>query len=413
MFRPCHVAATGRQHAGPTKRPRPGDNAAFPPRQHDMPSFASRTPLIDMAKGMACIAIVWHHLAFYGPMSDIAQPLAPGLMAWLYDYGRMAVQVFLVLGGYLAAASLAPHGVARFDHAGNAIAKRFVRLVVPYAVALLLSVVVAALVRPWMDHPSVPESPTLSQLLANALLLQDIVEEDALSAGVWYVAIDLQLFALSAVLLAGVRALPGAWARRHAAGLAQALVVAGTAASLWGFNRMGDLDMWAPYFFGAYGLGMLAYWAVQAHHRSDRPHAQRWLAAMLLLGGVALVLDYRGRIAVALVTALCLVAALRSERVRSWRGLAPLVRLGQMSYSVFLVHFSVCLLVNAVVSHLWPDAPLPNALGMLLAFALSLAAGRLLYLRVERHVPSWTTALRWQLGLVGAGMLVAVSSNWA
>ena len=43
----------------------------------------------------------------------------------------------------LAAASLAPQGVARFDHAGNAVAKRFVRLVGPYAVALLLTVVVA------------------------------------------------------------------------------------------------------------------------------------------------------------------------------------------------------------------------------------------------------------------------------
>lgn len=377
---------------------------------NNMSSPTSRTPLIDMIKGMACATIVWHHLAFYGPMSDIAHPLAPTLMAWLYDYGRMAVQVFLVLGGYLAAASLAPQGVARFDHAGNAIAKRFVRLVVPYAVALLLSVVVSALVRHWMEHPSVPEQPTLSQLLANALLLQDIVGEDALSAGVWYVAIDFQLFALTVLLLAGVKALPGAWARRHAAALAQVLVVAGTAASLWVFNRMGALDMWALYFFGAYGLGMLAYWAVRAPHGHQ---AQGWLAAMVLLGGAALAMDFRGRIAVAVVTALCLVAAMRSERVRSWTGIAPLVQLGQMSYSVFLVHFSVCLLVNAVVSQLWPDSPVLNALGMLLAFALSLAAGRLLYLRVERHVPSWATALRWQAGLVGTGLLVAVSNNWA
>lgn len=372
-----------------------------------MSSAASRTPLIDLAKGLACVAIVWHHLAFYGPMSDIALPVAPGLIAWLYDYGRMAVQVFLVLGGYLAAASLAPQGVARFDHPGHAIARRFVRLVVPYAVALLLTVVVSALVRPWMNHASVPEEPTLAQLLANALLLQDIVGERALSAGVWYVAIDFQLFALTVLVLAGVRALPGAWARQHAVQLAQGAVLAGAAASLWWFNRLPELDAWALYFFGAYGLGMLAYWAVRA------PRAGGWLAAIMLLGGLALALDPRGRIAVALATALCLVAALRAPGLTSWRGVQPLVQLGQMSYSVFLVHFAVCLLVNAVVSHLWPESPFLNALGMLLAFALSLAAGRQLYLRVERHVPSWATALRWQVGLVGAGMLVVVSSNWA
>lgn len=375
-----------------------------------MSSATSRTPLIDMVKGLACITIVWHHLAFYGPMSDIAQPLAPALMAWLYDFGRMAVQVFLVVGGYLAAASLAPLGVARFDHAGNAIAKRFVRLVVPYAVALVLTVVVAALVRLWMVHPSVPEEPTLAQLLANALLLQDIVGEDALSAGVWYVAIDFQLFSLSVLVWAGVRALPGVWVQQHGAVLARALIVLGVAASLWFFNRMAGFDMWALYFFGAYGLGMLAYWAV----RAPRPHM--WLAAIAMLGGAALALDYRGRVAVALVTALFLVFALRSARVQSWSeaaSWAPLVRLGQMSYSVFLVHFAVCLLVNAVVGTLWPEAPVINAIGMLLAFLCSLAAGRLLYLRVERHVPSWSTALRWQAGLVGAGMLVALSNNWA
>jgi peptidoglycan/LPS O-acetylase OafA/YrhL len=375
-----------------------------------MSSATSRTPLIDVAKALACVAIVWHHLAFYGPMSDIAQPLAPELIAWLYDHARMAVQVFLVLGGFLATASLAPGGVARFDRAGAAVSKRFVRLVVPYAVALLLTVLVSAAVRPWLDHPSVPDEPTLAQLLANALLLQDIVDEDALSAGAWYVAIDFQLFALSVLLWAGVRALPGAWAQRHGAALAQAVVVAGVAASLWVFNRIAGLDMWAAYFFGAYGLGILAYWAVHAPRALG---AAGWVAVMALLGGVALALDFRGRIAVALVTALCLVAALRTPRVRSWSGFAPLVRLGQMSYSVFLVHFAVCLLVNAAVSQAWPTSPWANALGMVLAFGLSLAAGRQLYLRVERHVPTWSTALRWQAGLVGAGLLVAVSNNWA
>ena len=208
-------------------------------------------------------------------------------------------------------------------------------------------------------------------------------------------------------MLAGVRALPVRWVQHHAAALSQGLVLLVAAASLWVFNRIAALDMWALYFFGAYGLGMLAYWAVRA------PQAQAWVSLMALLAGAALAVDFRARIAVAAVTALCLVVAMRSDRVRSFTGVLPLVQLGQMSYSVFLVHFAVCLLVNAVVSHLWPTSPVLNAFGMLLAFALSLAAGRLLYLRVERHVPSWSTALRWQLGLVGAGMLVVVTSNWA
>jgi len=364
-----------------------------------MSSSTHRSPLIDMLKGLACVTIVWHHLAFYGPMSDVAMAWFPGLVAWFSQYGRMAVQLFLVLGGYLAAASLAPQGLARFESASQQIGRRFVRLVIPYAVALLLAVVVAALVRPWFEHPSVPAEPSLPQLLVNALLLQDILGEEALSAGIWYVAIDFQLFALATLLLAGVRALPGL-AQGQRVWLAQALVVAGTAASLLWFNREPGLDMWALYFFGAYGLGMMASWAV----RSERPAL--WLAGMALLGALALALDFRARILVALVSALALVWALRHPlNLPAGPAVALLQRLGQMSYSVFLVHFPVCLLANALVHLCWPEAVAANALGMLAAFGLSLAAGRVLYQRVELPVPTWAQALRWQASLMGVGML--------
>ena len=362
-----------------------------------MPS-PSRNALIDSVKGLACATIVAHHLAFYGHMSDSAHDLIPSVVDVLSEYGRMAVQVFLVLGGYLAAASLAPDGVLREGPAAQHIGRRFVRLIVPYAVALLVAVLAAALVRPFLEHPSVPGEPELHQLLANALLLQDIVGEEALSAGVWYVAIDFQLFACAVLLLAALRHAP-ARVQRWAPGM----VAAGGALSLLVFNRMPDQDMWAWYFWGSYSLGMCAFWAARA------PRAWAWGLGMAAVGLLALWLEFRARIAVALVAALLLMAVKRHGV--AWRGADWLPRLGQMSYSVFLVHFSVCLLVNAVVNHLWPDAPWPNLLGMVLAFGLSIAAGRLLYLRVERHVPSWSVALRWQAGMVGTGMLVALASS--
>ena len=362
-----------------------------------MPS-PSRNALIDSVKGLACATIVAHHLAFYGPMSDSAHDLIPSVVDVLSEYGRMAVQVFLVLGGYLAAASLAPDGVLREGPAAQHIGRRFVRLIVPYAVALLVAVLAAALVRPFLEHPSVPGEPELHQLLANALLLQDIVGEEALSAGVWYVAIDFQLFACAVLLLAALRHAP-ARVQRWAPGM----VAAGGALSLLVFNRMPDQDMWAWYFWGSYSLGMCAFWAARA------PRAWAWGLGMAAVGLLALWLEFRARIAVALVAALLLMAVKRHGV--AWRGADWLPRLGQISYSVFLVHFSVCLLVNAVVNHLWPDAPWPNLLGMVLAFGLSIAAGRLLYLRVERHVPSWSVALRWQAGMVGTGMLVALASS--
>ena len=55
-----------------------------------------------------------------------------------------------------------------------------------------------------------------------------------------------------------MRALPQGLPRQRAAWGGAGAVVAGVAASLWGFNRDAQWDVWAVYFFGAYGLGMMA-----------------------------------------------------------------------------------------------------------------------------------------------------------
>jgi peptidoglycan/LPS O-acetylase OafA/YrhL len=82
-------------------------------------------------------------------MSDVIYPRAPGLTDWLYDYGRMAVQVFLVVSGFLAASALAPGGVATFGPPARLVFRRYLRLVRPFLVALAVTVAVAWWVRPW------------------------------------------------------------------------------------------------------------------------------------------------------------------------------------------------------------------------------------------------------------------------
>lgn len=364
-------------------------------------------PMIDVLKGVSCMLIVGHHLVFYGPMSDIALPLAPTLMAWLYDYGRMAVQVFLVVSGFLAASSLAPLGSAVFEQPVQQILRRYARLAMPYLLALTVSVAVAALVRPWMQNASVPDDPTWWQLLSHVLLLQGVTGQESLSAGVWYVAIDFQLFALVVgvlVLARGVQQrLPSdLWVRTTASAVwapgGMVLVACLTVASLMYFNRHPELDNTALYFFGAYGLGMLTFWAGRS------AHARHWLAALLVLGCVALLLHFRARIATALVVALVLGAAQVWPRLQQWPRSAWLQTTGKMSYSVFLIHFPVCLLVNAVVSQLWPTQPWVNLLGMVLAFGLSLAAGAALY----RHVEARPLSMRKLLGVQASLMVVGL-----
>ena len=144
-----------------------------------------RLAFIDALKAIASQLIVLHHLAFYGPMSDVANELAPGLISWLSQDARIAVQVFLVIGGFLAAKALAPAGKLVASAPLALLKKRYLKLVTPYLAAVLLSIVCAAIARNLIDHESIPNPPTAWQMLAHIALLQSILDVDSLSAGVW------------------------------------------------------------------------------------------------------------------------------------------------------------------------------------------------------------------------------------
>ncbi|ARU04588.1 hypothetical protein CCO03_07795 [Comamonas serinivorans] len=363
---------------------------------------------IDQAKGLACLLIVAHHLAFYGPMADQVWPAVPAFMNWLYEYARMAVQIFLVLGGYLCAAALAPSGhMAPRKPLLPLLLKRYLRLSLPFCVALLVAILVNEGVRAaGFVHDSVSAEPSVVQVLAHLLLLHTLGGWESLSAGVWYVAIDFQLYALCAGWLWLAHALS---ADHGPSRLAQAGVVVATCLSLWHWNRDADLDVWAIYFVGAYGLGMMAWWAGHAPEQRER---HRWVGAIAFATGLALCLEWRTRIALAGVGALVLATSRDwpwPARLRAWRW-SPLAWLGTRSYSVFLIHFPMCLLVNAVWAALWPQGVLTNALGLGVAIALSVAAGQVLYQTVESRSISWRKLLGWQMGALGLGALAM--TNW-
>lgn len=340
-----------------------------------------------MAKALASQLIVWHHLALYGPMCDVARSLAPGLLDALAEHARLVVQVFLVTGGFLAASSLwpspgAPTGVHWRD-VPRLCWRRYQRLAKPYVVALLAVVAAAFLARSLIDHPTIPPAPEPGQLVAHALLLHDVLGFEALSAGLWYVAIDFQLYVALVLLAAVLGGLSRAGLPEHG-WIAVSAVLALVLLSLLWWNRDAGLDAWAPYFAGAYGLGVLACWARGLPH-----HRRAWAAlGLALLVALALLIDWRSRIALAGATALvlCLAPEPRALRTRAARaGRALLAWLARVSYPVFLLHYPVLLVVGAVVGSQWPDSPEANALGLLLAWGLSLAAGAAMARLFERR----------------------------
>lgn len=326
-----------------------------------------RSFTVDVLKVVAAQLIVWHHFSAYGPMADTMTLVWPDLMAWLYRYARLAVQVFLVVGGYLAAQSVMHKPIT---HPVQHIAKRFLRLVPFYVLALALISLAVAMSRQTIHAPWLPSEPTGWQFLAHALLLHDVLGFEALSSGVWYVAIDFQLYALLIVLCHGLQT---GEHRRLSLSLALLCV-----ASMWGFNRIDELDMWAIYFFGAYGLGVLAAWA----KRSPFEARVFWFTALMALG--ALWVEYRTRLSLALVTAIWLVIKPRGS-VR-WTPTKRVVhRLSNSAYVLFLTHFGVIVLFSAMwnKSHFYD----PHMAFALTTFAWLCCIGLGLFMHEKAEVP--------------------------
>lgn len=345
------------------------------PEQAVQPSVpcVERMPLIDALKGGAAQLILLHHLVSYGPLAEAANRLLPALSGGLYDYGRMVVQVFLVVAGFLAARALAADGTPMPCRPLALIWRRYARLAPPFIVSILIAVVAAAITRSSVPGDMVPEAPTVAQLLAYVFFLHSLLGVPSLSTGVWYVPIDLQLYAL----LIGLFWLSGLARERLRRPLAMLLVTLLALASLFAFNRDADLDNWGIFFFYAYALGVLAWWL------SHRERSPWWLLLMLAAVGVALLIDFRLRVVLALAVSLLLALARRQGWLVRWPDSALLGYLGRISFSVFLVHFPVFMLVSAAYARLGNGSDAMALLAMLVAWVSATLAGALFFRHVE------------------------------
>lgn len=339
---------------------------------------SERLPFLDLLRAVSAHVIVWHHLVLYGPLSEAAADLVPTLSGLLIDYGPNAVQVFLVIGGFLTAQSLAKRREFRLRDCWSLIRRRYLRIAGPYLCVLAVAIAVNWLADLWMDDESITPFPTVPQVLAHAVFLHDLLGYEALSAGLWYLAIDFQLALLAAA---------GWWVSHRMArtrGLnpivaAQAIIWPLAAASLFWMNRRPEWDVVALYFFGSYALGMITAWVLAG----KLPRWCFWAFAGLVV--LALLLEFRPRLAVALAAGVLVYGASAGGWLVRYPRNRILLFAGMTSYSLFLIHFPVCLLVNAWLSTVIAPSEGLYTAAIFSAYGLSVLASIAFYFGIERR----------------------------
>jgi peptidoglycan/LPS O-acetylase OafA/YrhL len=361
---------------------------------------------IDLLRGLAALAVVAIHVPHHNPGGWREDPVF--FPSFLADFGYLGVALFVMVSGFCIHRPQALVQARSLEWRSFWL-RRFWRLYPPYAAAAIVSIAIALHLDPgaWRSQ----EAFALD-VLTHAGLVHNLT--DAYSAGLgngafWSLGTEEQLYLLYVPLF---------WMSLRAPGLAVAVSLLATV--LWraassiappqlgvGAVVLGSWHAWPLAFWLHWSLG--AY-AVEMHSRGRA--LPRWCSGWRCVGllGVGLLLNHntldllsRTRLGPALafsdVTAALLHNAgeilicfgflgvmgdvlSREERLRTGRLCPKVAAVGRMSYSLYLVHVPIILLLSRHVPFEFTTA---GWFGRYLVYGgAALAGGALFYAGVER-----------------------------
>jgi peptidoglycan/LPS O-acetylase OafA/YrhL len=304
---------------------------------------------LEGIRGLAALFVVVNHVflrAFPGYPVDHAP-----FWAAPFIYGRFGVVVFIVVSGFSLALSPARHdwrlgGVARFAQ------RRAWRILPAYWAALAFSLTVAWLVAP-QPHQGVPGT---NSVVVNGLLVQNLVGAPSPNRAFWSMAVEAQLYLVFPLLLLMVR-------RWSAVAMVAVVTLVVAAVGIVG-PHVPRLDTFviqsAPDLAALFAIGILAAGIVTVG-RARRSWPWAWLALALVvpvlatiwLQGSVWTLGHLFWVDLAFGPAIaCLLAALATGhpaalvRVLDAR---PLRSLGSSSYSLYLTHAPIVVIVYETI----------------------------------------------------------------
>ncbi|MBB5891118.1 acyltransferase family protein [Kutzneria kofuensis] len=303
---------------------------------------------LDGIRGLAALFVVLHHsylMAFPG----FPETHAPAWTGFLL-YGHFAVVVFIVLSGFSLAVSPARNGW-RLDSKAKFARRRAWRILPPYWPALLFSLVIA-----WTLAPQPGEGvPTGKSVVLYGLLLQDVFGSPSPNGAFWSIAVEAQLYFVFPLLLLALRR----------AGAAVMLGVATAIVMLIGLlaphvSAVDALMRFTPQFAALFAAGVVAAGIVRAGEKWQRVRWQWWsfaavvpvIALIVVMGpvwttGNFIWVDLAASPAVALL--LVAVATRQPKPLVRLLDTRPVRSLGSFSYSLYLTHAPIVVVVYTVV----------------------------------------------------------------
>ncbi len=365
---------------------------------------SGRFDRLDALRGFAAVTVVLHHCFRAHENTNI------GLLWWfentplrLIVSGRPAVILFFVLSGFVLALSLEKAMTYR-----DFVIRRVCRIYLPFAASIVLAAVIFAVanqaVLPGYDALYNRTEPLSWQLIAGHLMMLGDTHSSSLNKVMWSLVYELRISLIFPVLMWLIYRYP-AW-RTLAASLAAALIAyvalrhLGYGPRDFKFSTSAASSFWLTVHFTLY----FVMGAALAKHREQivtlaRSYTPRQRFVLLALGSAGLLAlsTVVTDITLGLWSVLIIVLVLAGGRLtQSIFDTRPAAYLGQISYSLYLVHLPVFYWA----AHAWPGGAMPLGLIWIVWPALAGVAAAIAYHLIEAPahrlgksiVARWTAA---------------------
>jgi len=360
---------------------------------------STRLSFLDGVRALAALyVVVCHHV------TDIQDQMGSTLRhatGWL-SYGHYAVDVFIVLSGYCLMLPVAKTGGNKLPHGINQYLRaRALRILPPYFAAVFFSMAVLAFLGRFHEL-------TVGDIVSHLLVIHNFSSHwvYSINSPLWSVAVEWQIYFTFPLLLLPLRRSFGA-VGCILGGLAVGMLPHLFLPIAWKHHLVPvdwNLDWSYPWYIGLFAMGMIA--AEQTYRRmsdaADKSFRRLLIGfglaafacvALVTLHGGSLVLhSYLVDMAMGAGSAAILIWCGRHVRLTEGRrpllvrllSSRPLVALGVMSFSLYLVHQPMWLILDPLVARYSLSVGQDLAVRLILGVPVVVALAYIFYLLVER-----------------------------